>query len=62
MDAFAGIGVHRDKYWIATFRPVAGTSADRFHKRIAGQLGIPTGTLADDAWLAASLIDRFRIV
>jgi hypothetical protein len=30
VDAFAGFGVYRDKFGIASFRPVAGTSADKF--------------------------------
>jgi hypothetical protein len=62
MDAFAGFGVHRDKCRVASFRKVAGASAGRFRKRIAGQLEITAGTLADNARLASTFIDWFRIV
>jgi hypothetical protein len=62
VDTYAGFRVHRNKHRIASLYPIAGTGADTFYKRIARQLGITAGSLADDARLAATLIDRVSIV
>ncbi len=62
VGAFAGFRMHLNKHRITSLCPVAGTGTDTFHKRIAGQLGITAGSLADDARLAAALVARFNTV